>query len=351
MTLIKSAAKHPARESWINPREALRNKVRRVIFDRPPLMVSPPNRTVYLQEGGFHNLTLRDADLPRLGDDLRKAIERKSGDAKPKFETAFLGVYPTCCHSQCKDWLCTAAKEYEEERIPFDWAKFFSGLRGLWPLLLLLLLGLLIYAAYASYRDYCMSDPDSFWCTFRQAPSTEPPPPVAPPSETTPPVDTTPPPSTPYPTNVQPDHPPTAPTQVAPDVHAPPPAAGPPPYAAPPEPVFKLPFLEDKSSLLRETQNSLRDAAMRALETDKLVHMRIMPLGPPEEDEELYRRRYQAVKDELVRLGVPADRIQPEGTGPNDLIIRQRVLPTSRAGRQRVTMELIPDPLAPDDDQ
>jgi len=45
---------------------------------------------------------------------------------------------------------------------------------------------------------------------------------------------------------------------------------------------------------------------------------------------------------------VPSDRIFPIGTGPFEVTIRQRAVPQTRTQRERVTMELIPDPLAGD---
>jgi hypothetical protein len=133
-------------------------------------------------------------------------------------------------------------------------------------------------------------------------------------------------------------------------VTPPPPVAGPPPYAPPPETPKLIAFYESKANLTAPSLNVLRDSAMRALETDRIVHLRLDALGPRENDSELWRRRLQAVKDELVRLGVPADRIIPAGTGPFEVVIRTRVVPTSRTGREHVTMESIPDPLAGDDE-
>jgi outer membrane protein OmpA-like peptidoglycan-associated protein len=109
-------------------------------------------------------------------------------------------------------------------------------------------------------------------------------------------------------------------------------------------------FYEGKANLTAPALNILRDSAMRALETDRVVHMRLDALGPRESDPELWRRRLQAVKDELVRLGVPADRVVSDGSGPYEVVIRQRVVPTTRSGRERSTLELIPDPLAGEDE-
>jgi outer membrane protein OmpA-like peptidoglycan-associated protein len=89
---------------------------------------------------------------------------------------------------------------------------------------------------------------------------------------------------------------------------------------------------------------------MRALETERVVHLRLDALGPRENDGDLWRRRLQTVKDELVRLGVPADRIMPEGAGPYEVIIRQRAQPETRTDRERETIEVVPDPLDDEDE-
>jgi outer membrane protein OmpA-like peptidoglycan-associated protein len=223
-----------------------------------------------------------------------------------------------------------------------------------WPLLLVLLLLLAgILYSYQTWRSACV-DSDSGWCTghvdwqkvF---------PPAPPPSEPPPPQPTEPPPPeasgpAPYPSPTTPGDvaplPPSHETHVAP----PPPVAGPPPYAPPPEAPKLIAFYEGKANLTAPSLNLLRDAAMKALETDRIVHLRLDALGPREDDSELWHRRLQAVKDELVRLGVPADRIIPAGNGPFEVVVRTRSVPTTRSEREHSTMESIPDPLAGDDE-
>jgi hypothetical protein len=366
MALIRANPKVHGRDVWLGPREELRRRTEKplgVVYDRPPLMVSPAGRTVFLQEGGkLKSMLGGHGDIKELAEKLKKAVERKPsesgwGNSASKLDASFLGVYPTWSADKiCDGWLCEPAGPHKPDSPP---SPFLIWLGKNWPLLLLLLL-LLLGIAYSihTWRVAC-EDSDSAWCTghvdwqkvFPPPPPPSSEPPVAPPSEPPPPSTNGPqtsgPAPLPYPTSPPP------PVHVTPPVtHVPPPpVAGPPPYIPPPEPVFHVPFFEAKANLLPESLTALRDAAMRALETDKLVRLRIFALGPRETDGELWRRRLQAVKDELVRLGVPADRILQEGEGPYEVVIRQRVVPSTRTGRQRVTMEVIPDPLAGDDDQ
>ncbi len=370
MALIRGNPKAVGKDIWLKPREELHRRTERplgVVYDRAPLMVSPTGRTVFLQEGGKLKSLLGHGDIKEFAEKLKKAVERKPGEGGgwsnnniSRLDASFLGVYPTWSADEiCNGWLCEPAGPHRPEYKP---GPILLWLQKNWPLLLLLLLLItgIVYSAN-SWRAACEQS-DSAWCTghvdwqkiFPPAPPPSEPPVAPPPSETAPPPATAPdtsgPPPHAYPTDTSPPPVETAPPPTV--THAPPPpVVGPPPYVAPPEQVFHVPFFEAKANLLPESQSALRDAAMRAIETDKLVRLKVFALGPRETDGELWRRRLQAVKDELVRLGVPADRIVAEGEGPFDIVIRQRSVPASRTGRQRVTMELIPDPLAGDDDR
>ena len=56
------------------------------------------------------------------------------------------------------------------------------------------------------------------------------------------------------------------------------------------------------------------------------------------------------MKDELVRLGVPANRIRHEGTGPFLLTIRssQQRRSSSQHGRLTYDVDTVPDPMMVD---
>ena len=112
--------------------------------------------------------------------------------------------------------------------------------------------------------------------------------------------------------------------------------------------VFHAAFFEAKSNLTRETLNALTAAAGQAVQLNKPVNIRIVALGARETDENLWRRRLYAVKDELVRLGVPFDRIRSEGAGPFIVMIKPNEPPRPRSARQRLTYDLdsIDDPLS-----
>jgi outer membrane protein OmpA-like peptidoglycan-associated protein len=357
MALIRGNPKAHGKDIWLTPREELRKRVERtlhVVYDRPPMMVSPTGRTVFLQEGGVLKPLLGvHGSLKDLGEKLKKAVERKppeggwsSGPSNSRLDAAFLGVYPTwSADESCNGWICEPAGAKPEAPPPFIFLWLLKNL----PLLLLLLalIGGLFYS-YVTWRDACIES-DSAWCTghvdwekiFPPAPPPSEPPPIPPPAG--PPPETAPPPS-------YPAAPVEAPPPQAHEVVPPPPVAGPAPYAPPPETTKLVAFYEGKANLTAPALNILRDSAMRALETDRVVHLRLDALGPREDDPELWHRRLQAVKDELVRLGVPADRLATDGNGPYEVVIRQRVIPATRSGRERVTLELIPDPLAGDDE-
>jgi outer membrane protein OmpA-like peptidoglycan-associated protein len=126
----------------------------------------------------------------------------------------------------------------------------------------------------------------------------------------------------------------------------------PPPKPEAPRPVqaFHVAFFEGKANLTPEAMGKLSDAAAQALQMNKNATVRLMALGP-REPESLWQRRVYAVKDELVRLGVPASRIRYEGRGhgPYTVTIRANQPPPS-ATRKRggEDLDLIDDPMSPD---
>jgi outer membrane protein OmpA-like peptidoglycan-associated protein len=104
-----------------------------------------------------------------------------------------------------------------------------------------------------------------------------------------------------------------------------------PPKAAPPAQVnaaakpvvLHVAFSESKANLTRDSFNVLASAAAQSLQSSRDVSIRIFAIGRREADAGIWRRRLNAVRDELVRLGVPVARIRSEGTGPYMLRIQR----------------------------
>lgn len=118
-------------------------------------------------------------------------------------------------------------------------------------------------------------------------------------------------------------------------------------------PMFHVAFFEAKTNLSYEAMNAVTAAAAQAIQSNRPVQVRLVSLGPRETNVELWRRRLYAVKDELVRLGVPADRIRAEGTGPYLLTIRpNQPVAAARTGSRRASnysaTDSIPDPMSQD---
>jgi len=321
MALIKPSIKKSSADQWLRPRTALARRVRDFgfVLDRPPLMLSPGNQRIFLFEGGkpkdgiFPAIGLFERWSRRVGDwapgdkdgkkakdkSLRKAIERKpdglKDDAPGKFDTLFLGQYPTWCHGLHDDscWCCEEAhgdSGLDDSGGPWQWLII--------ALIAMTILGLLLSTAYYSFDR----------------------PPQMPPAVE--PVDVAPPP------------PPVEPAQRYPGVVPPPVNGGPivappppPPLALPKTPIFHVAFFEAKANLTVEALNSLTSAASQVMQLNKTVMVRVVALGPREDDEALWEHRLYAVKDELVRLGVPADRIRYEGDGPYVVTIRSNGAP------------------------
>jgi outer membrane protein OmpA-like peptidoglycan-associated protein len=112
--------------------------------------------------------------------------------------------------------------------------------------------------------------------------------------------------------------------------------------------VLHVAFMEAKSNLTRETFNTLTAAATHAMQLNRTVNVRVFALGQRETDAALWQRRLYAVKDELVRLGVPVERIRTEGAGPYMIVIRgqEPVPPRSARDRTRSDLDTVSDPLA-----
>jgi outer membrane protein OmpA-like peptidoglycan-associated protein len=380
MTLVRPTSKTSSADRWIKPRNLLTKRARDhgFVFDRPPLMLSPGNVPVYLFEGGkprsgvspnpigiFENFLNWLARTFAPGDEkkekakaaktLRTALEkkqdRKSKDGSPeKFEISFLGQYQTWCpepHSSTTTcWCCEEAhidKQLEETGV------------GIGPLIQLLIAGLIAVTALAILITpiYCTMTGSCAWFGGREPtfePRLEPPPATQ--TEVTPPATQTPLPST---TGQAPSTYPgldttkpavvTAPAPKDPVVAAPPPKVDVPK----PPPVFHVAFYEAKANLTPEAMTAIASAATQFVQMNKSTNIRLVSLGPRESDDALWQRRLYAVKDELVRLGVPAGRIRYEGTGPYLIMIRSSQ-PTRPAGSSRRRssqyLDAVPDPMS-----
>jgi outer membrane protein OmpA-like peptidoglycan-associated protein len=92
-------------------------------------------------------------------------------------------------------------------------------------------------------------------------------------------------------------------------------------------------FSETKANLTRESFNALASATAQSLQSNREVNIRLFAVGRREADAALWRRRLNAVKDELVRLGVPAARIRSEGNGP--FVVRIQQVRAQEQSRQR----------------
>jgi outer membrane protein OmpA-like peptidoglycan-associated protein len=114
-----------------------------------------------------------------------------------------------------------------------------------------------------------------------------------------------------------------------------------------PPPVFHVAFFESKANLTPEAMDALAAAASQALQMNRTAQLRLEALGPRETNGDLWRRRLNAVKDELVRLGVPANRIRHQGTGPYVVFVGANA-PRPSAMRRRIRQELdiVPDPMS-----
>lgn len=384
MTLVRPTAKTSSADRWIKPRNLLTQRARDhgFVFDRPPLMLTPGNVPVYLFEGGkpkggvspnpigvvenFFNWLARTFapgddknEKAKAAKTLRTALEkkqeRKTKDGSPeKFEISFLGQYQTWCpepHSTTTTcWCCEEAhvdKQLEETGV------------GIGPLIQFLIAGLIAVTALAIIVTplYCSLTGACKWfggqeSTLEQR--VEAPPPATTVTPASPnqiaPAPVQPPPAAPSAPSTYPGINGTPATVAAPETRQPIVAAPPPKADVPkPPPVFHVAFFEAKANLTPEAMTALASAAAQFVQMNRSTNVRLVSLGPRERDEALWQRRLYAVKDELVRLGVPAGRIRYEGTGPYLVMIRS-TQPTRPAGssRRRTSqyLDAVPDPMS-----
>ena len=418
MVLARSGYKKSSSDQWTKPREKLESigEDAGYVFDRSPLAVDSGGTRVFLMEGG--SLKAQPAEKPKSSGggifsapkpkkSLREKIESKP-EPKPKagtpgdFSTFYLGEYPTWCppgtgqSDHC--WCCDEAVEAEHEDGGFlAWLQENLQKIGL-------VLGALLITAFVAYLLYAM-----FYCplTGKCSATTLPPTSYQPPTVTgpsSPPTDTTGkgtaspsqpaveqplpsqpqspvsqlPPNSPYPaapdsdaggkaTSPYPGYPGT--DQSPPkdqigssDRNAPaaekytPPAPAKPTTTATTKPLMlHVAFMESKSNLTRESYNVLTTAAAQSIQSNRDVGVRIFAVGRRESDAALWRRRLYAVKDELVRLGIPVQRMRIEGTGPYVLRINRSAQPQllkpqsskpAAGGGKSYDLESLDDPFA-----
>ncbi len=397
MTLVRPSLKKSSADQWLKPRTALAKTLRDFgfVLDRAPIMVSTGTTRSFLFEGGrprdgvspnpvnmFSGAFKWIADVFEPAAEpgkqksqvvtLRKTIEKKperelKDDTPGKFDTMFLGQYPSWCQGLNADscWCCEEPHADTQSQNGNAVSPILQLLGG--TLIALVFAALLIGIPYCAVSGSCglFGERPNYQPII--IPSPQPPlviEPAVPPPVTAPATKISPP--------VQPKQSPPAAVKPAPypglnDKPVPPVAylglqekppaprsvekqpSPPAPKFVPAKPVMlHVAFYEAKSNLTRESFNVLATAAGQAVQMNKTVNIRLFALGRREPDPNLWNRRLNAVKDELVRLGVPFERIRVEGTGPYVVIIRAIEPPRARSARQRLTYDLdsIDDPLS-----
>jgi hypothetical protein len=357
LVLARTQHRRATADQWLRPRERLlaQTEATGCVFDRAPIAIETGSAPVFLFEGGYTKSSApkakpagwfgwfkTKAKSNSLQETVEKKPERKPGKGSPDDSTlVYLGEYGSWCgpglnHGEA----CSCGDEPVAETgkdNSKDWRVLLTA-----GVALLLVIGAL-YLAYAWL--YC---PLTGQCaaTTGQSTSWQPNDPVTapPPAQTLPAQQ---PPGTPYPgqpfaadapaTTIKapaPAYPGMAAPGTSPNTAAtpgqPPTVAGTAGIAMVKPMVLHIAFHEAKSNLTRESFDTLASAAAQAMESRREVDLRIFALGPRETDQGLWRRRVSAVKDELVRLGVPFQRLQTEGTGPYVLRIQRVSAPTPR---------------------
>jgi outer membrane protein OmpA-like peptidoglycan-associated protein len=397
MTMIRPANRKSSADIWMRPRADLARTARDFgfVFDRPPVMISPGNSRVFLLEGGRpkdgfsaspigwleYILTLRwvfdlfappqdpkgqPAGVKPKDKSLRKALEKKRegsdlrDDSPSKYDTFFLGQYPTWCHGFADDscWCCDEAHGDTVADSGTSWI----------PLLRALLLSAVgvTALALAFLFVYCpLTGQCRFWDTGSLQDPRLLPAPVTQPADPYP--------GTPYPGSSPQQPQPsgnsnpsgqggsypgyhgmdggsdTKPTPSQPVTKAPGITQAPSAPAPRLMPAFHVAFFEGKSNLTSEAMNALASAASQALQLDHPATLKVVALGPRESDNALWQRRLQAVKDELVRMNVPANRITIEGNGPFVLkIAPNRPAPAATGKRASLELDTVADPMSGD---
>ena len=392
MTLVRPSLKKSSADQWLKPRTALARTLRDFgfVLDRAPIMVSTGTTRSFLFEGGrprdgvspnpinifsgafkwvaeMFEPTAEPGKQKSKEVTLRKTLEKKperelKDDTPGKFDTMFLGQYPSWCQGLNADscWCCEEPHADTQSQTGNAVSPILQLLGG--TLIALVFAALLIGIPYCAVSGSCglFGERPNYQPTIIQPPL---PPPLAIAPAVPPPVTA---PATKISRPVQPKQTPPAAVKPAPqpvypglpypglnDKPVPPivekQPSPPAPKFVPAKPVMlHVAFYEAKSNLTRESFNVLATAAGQAVQMNKTVNIRLFALGSREPDPNLWGRRLNAVKDELVRLGVPFERIRVEGNGPYIVIIRAIEPPRARSARQRLTYDLdsIDDPLS-----
>jgi len=399
MTLVRPSLRKSSADQWLKPRTALARTLRDFgfVLDRAPIMVSTGTTRSFLFEGGRprdglspNPINIFNGTFKWLAEmfepaaepgkqkskegTLRKTIEKKperelKDDTPGKFDTMYLGQYPSWCQGLNADscWCCEEPHADTQSQAGNAVSPVLQLLGGT---LIAAVLFAFAYSGYCSFTGSCslFSAPENYQPAIIQSPPAEPPAPpaiapvlkVVPPAKpeiapTAPDNQSTqaPYPGLPYPGLNDKPVPPVAYPGLQEKPQAPrsvekqplPPV----PKFVPVKPVIlHVAFYEAKSNLTRESFNVLATAAGQAVQMNKTVNIRLFALGRREPDSNLWSRRLNAVKDELVRLGVPFERIRVDGNGPYIVIIRAIEPPRARSARQRLTYDLdsIDDPLS-----
>jgi outer membrane protein OmpA-like peptidoglycan-associated protein len=379
MTLVRPSSKTASADQWLRPRSLLTRRARDhgFVFDRPPLMLSPGSQRYFLFEGGKprdgvspNPIGFLERGMDWLSDkvtpaearekakasakSLRKSLEKKQ-DTKAKdgshekFDVSFIGQYQTWCPEPTSGNTCWCCEEAHVDRQLEE-----SGL-GLWPLIQFLVASLiaLMVLAMILVPTYCTLTGACSW--FGGAP---PPPTFEPRVEATEPVQ---PQQAPVqaPAQIEAPAATTKPTYPGLDTTKPTPMAveKEPVVTAPPTPkveapkaapVFHVAFDEAKANLSTKAMDDISTAARTAL-ANGVVNIRVVSLGAREHDVPLWQQRFRAVRDELVRLGVPANRIRDQrGPGPYLITIRPNQPMRPATTRRRISQDLdsVPDPMS-----
>lgn len=415
MVLARSGFKKSSSDQWTKPRERLEaiGKDNGYVFDKSPLSVDTGGTRVFLMEGGSLKSQAPEkakssggifSPAPKPKKSLREKIESKR-EPKPKagtpddFQTSYLGEYSTWCppgtgqSDQC--WCCDEAVEAHPDKTAImDWLRKYLpkiGV-GLGAALITAVVGYLLYATlYCPLTGKCAATTVSYQPpvgTGPGSPSTTPPPEVQQPSapdqvlpgQPGSPVSQLPP-NSPYPqapeasepsppASPYPGYPGAGQAQPTGDIGSSdrnPPAVGknmPPaipserttPVATAKPLMLHVAFMESKSNLTRESYNVLTTAAAQSIQSDRDVSVRLFAVGRREADGALWRRRLYAVKDELVRLGIPVQRIRTEGAGPYVLRIAKPTQadgskptkngPATSGGGRSYDLESLDDPFS-----
>jgi outer membrane protein OmpA-like peptidoglycan-associated protein len=354
MVLARTNHRSSTSDQWRRPLERLEKRAEKTdyVFDRAPIPVEGTGHPVFLFEGGkakhkgiagvWHGPAWFGSKPGPSS--FQEKIEKKP-EPKPDKGSVddhaliYLGEYKSWCapsNGHAEGCSCTATPVAAEEHEGVTISKSVKWLAAGLAVCALLAA---IYFLYFAGSGEGTSPPASYQPPVVTTPSPTP-------EATRPPSGMNEPATGSYPGLAAPIT--TTPTQpVAPQVGQPTPPyptypgmgtsdrpqadATTPPKAAPPAQVnaaakpvvLHVAFSESKANLTRDSFNVLASAAAQSLQSSRDVSIRIFAIGRREADAGIWRRRLNAVRDELVRLGVPVARIRSEGTGPYMLRIQR----------------------------